>query len=215
MKVAIIGTGNIGAGLAKTLAKAGNRVTLAGKTAADGAVLAENLAASTGDAMTGATIPEAVQGADIVILAVPYGAIAGIVGQADFGGKVVVDLSNPVAEDFSGITLGFTTSAAEEVQALLPAAQVVKAFNTVFAQVYDKGLDFGGHAVPAFVASDDDGAKAEVLELAAGAGFEPVDAGALRNARYLEPLGYLNIQFGYMLGHGTQIAPAWLQREAA
>ena len=215
MDIAIIGTGNIGAGLVETLAKAGNRVIVAGKSAADGPELAAKVTASSRGELRGATVAEAVQQAEIVILAVPYGAIDAIAREAAFDGKIVVDLSNPVKEDFSGITLGFTTSAAEQVQALLPAAQVVKAFNTVFAQVYGEGLEFGARKVPTFIASDHDAAKAKVMEMAADAGFDPVDAGPLRNARYLEPLGYLNIQFGYMLGHGTQIVPAWLSREAA
>lgn len=215
MNIAIIGTGNIAAGLAETLARADNRVIVAGKTVAAGADLAARLSAASGPEVESGTLAQAVDRSEVVILAVPYGAIAGIARETEFDGKIVIDLSNPVAEDFSGITLGFNTSAAEEVQALLPGAQVVKAFNTVFAQIYGEGLDFDGRAVPAFVASDHEAAKTAVMALAEGAGFAPVDAGPLINARYLEPLGYLNIQFGYMLGHGTQIAPAWLQRKAA
>jgi predicted dinucleotide-binding enzyme len=89
---------------------------------------------------------------------------------------------------------------------------VVKAFNTVFAQVYEKGLSFGDTPVQTFVASDDAEAKAAVIALAKDAGFDARDAGPLSNARYIEPLAYLNIQNGYMLGQGTQIAPAWLSR---
>jgi 8-hydroxy-5-deazaflavin:NADPH oxidoreductase len=88
----------------------------------------------------------------------------------------------------------------------------VKAFNTVFAQVYDQGLGFGDRKVPAFIASDDEAVKLSIISLANDAGFDAVDPGPLKNARYIEPLGYLNIQFGYMLGRGTQIAPAWLSR---
>ncbi len=212
MNIAIIGTGNIGSGLALTLARAGNTVTVAGKSADDGAKLAARLASEAGVAVDSGTVAEAAELADIVILAVPFGAIAGIAQTVNLDGKIVVDLSNPVKDDFSGLTLGFTTSAAEETQKLLPGAKVVKAFNTVFAEIHGEGLDFNGRAVPAFIASDDEAAKGAVLDLAAGAGFDAVDAGPLSNARYLEPLGYMNIQFGYMLGHGTGIAPAWLKR---
>ena len=89
---------------------------------------------------------------------------------------------------------------------------MVKAFNTVFAQVYDQGLTFGGTPVQTFVAADDADAKAAVIALAKDAGFDARDAGPLSNARHIEPLAYLNIQFGYMLGQGTQIAPVWLSR---
>ncbi len=216
MNIAIIGTGNIGSALARLLAGIkGNNVVVAGKSATDGAELAARLHADSGVNLESGSISRAVEQSDVVILAVPYGAIAGIARSVNFDGKILVDLSNPVKEDFSGITVGFSTSAAEEIQALLPGARVVKAFNTVFAQVYEQGLDFDGSAVPAFVASDSDAARSTVMELAARAGFDPVDAGPLSNARYLEPLGYLNIQFGYMLGHGTQIAPAWIRRKAA
>ncbi|MBF9031601.1 NAD(P)-binding domain-containing protein [Rhodobacterales bacterium HKCCE3408] len=210
MNIAIIGTGNIGKGLARTFAPV-QTVTVAGQSVEDAHGLAADLAAS-GLTVQAADLQSAVAGAEIVILAVPFAAIPAIAGAADFSGKVVVDVTNPIREDFSGITLGFDTSAAETVAGLIPGAEVVKAFNTVFAQVYDQGLDFGGRKVPTFVASDHDGAKAKVIELATSAGFDAVDAGGLTNARYIEPLGYLNIQFGYMLGRGTQIAPAWLSR---
>ncbi len=86
----------------------------------------------------------------------------------------------------------------------------MKAFNTVFAQHMDKGR-LGDQGLTAFVAGDDVGAKKTVLELARGIGFDAVDAGPLRNARLLEPLAFLNIQLGYVLGMGTQIGLAFLR----
>lgn len=146
------------------------------------------------------------------MLAVPFDAVGSIANAADFTGKIVVDVTNPLFEDFSGLTIGHETSAAEEIQSLLAGAAVVKAFNTVFAQIYADGLDFGGRKVPTFVAGDNETAKDTVIGIAKDAGYDPVDAGPLKNARYIEPLAYLNIQFGYMLGQGTQITPAWLSR---
>src|SRR5690606_11638544 len=81
-------------------------------------------------------VANAVTEADIVILATPYGAAAELAEQADFTGKIVIDVSNPVTEDFSALQLGTTTSAAEAIAALVPGAFVVKAFNTIFAQHY-------------------------------------------------------------------------------
>jgi NADPH-dependent F420 reductase len=211
MNIAIIGTGSIGSGLAKTFAGSRHGVVVAGRTAEDAKTLADSLNTG-GQHVQAADIATAVGLADVVILAVPFGAVEEVAKSADFSGKIVVDVTNPVKDDFSGITVGFESSAAEEINAALPGARVVKAFNTVFAQVYDAGLDFGGQAVPTFVASDDEDAKAKVINMARDAGFAPEDAGPLSNARYIEPLGYLNIQFGYMLGRGTQIAPAWLSR---
>lgn len=212
MNIAIIGTGNIGSGLALTFGKTSHGVVVAGQTLDDARGLADKLSAESAVRVQSADVKTAVASADIVVLAVPFGAVDGIAKDADFTGKTVVDVTNPLFEDFSGLTIGHETSAAEEIQKILSGASVVKAFNTVFAQVYGDGLEFGGRKVPAFVASDSDEAKATVTSIASDAGFDPVDAGPLKNARYIEPLGYLNIQFGYMLGHGTQIVPAWLSR---
>ncbi len=211
MDIAIIGTCNIGSALARTIAARHHGVVVAGQSVEHALTLADALSQS-GLSVQAADVAAAVASAEVVILAVPFGAVADLARAADFSGKVVVDVTNPVADDFSGITLGFDTSAAETVAGLLPGAEVVKAFNTVFAQVHEHGLAFGGRRVPTCVASDHPTAKARVMELANSVGFEAVDSGGLTNARYIEPLGFLNIQFGYMLGQGTQIAPAWLAR---
>jgi len=189
MKVAVIGNGNIGSGLASVLGGAGHQVTVVDR---------------------GDDLRKAVSEAEAVILATPYGAAKEIASQADFAGKIVVDVSNPVTADFSGLQVGHESSAAEEIASLLPGASVVKAFNTIFAQHYGTGLKIGDKALQTFVASDDAAAKATVMKLANDLGLESVDAGPLRNARYLEPLGFLNIQFGYVLGRGTAIAPQLL-----
>ena len=141
--------------------------------------------------------------ADTVVLAVPFGAIDEVVRTAGdaLAGKTVVDVTNAL-DDKMNLALGYTTSGAEELQKKLPGARVVKAFNTVFAQHMDSGhLD--GEPLTAFAAGDDAAAKAEVLALEREIGFDAVDAGPLRNARLLEPLGYLNIQLGYGLKMGT------------
>lgn len=209
MNIAIIGTGGIGSGLASVLAKTSHEVTVSDRK---GGTEAAAKLAGRGVSVRAAEVRPAVQTADVVILAVPYSAAAGLGQVADFAGKIVVDVTNPVKEDFSGLQIGHTTSAAEEIAKALQGARVVKAFNTVFAQVYDQGLKFGDTAMQTFVAADDADAKGAVIALAKDAGFDARDAGPLSNARYIEPLGYLNIQFGYMLGQGTQIAPVWLSR---
>jgi predicted dinucleotide-binding enzyme len=88
---------------------------------------------------------------------------------------------------------------------------VVKAFNTVFAQVLGAGSDLGGQTVQVFVATDDAAAKNTVKALSQSVGFDVIDAGGLKNARYLEPLAGLNIYLGYGAGLGTSIAPAWIK----
>ncbi|MDB5930722.1 MAG: putative oxidoreductase, coenzyme F420-dependent, partial [Polaromonas sp.] len=131
----------------------------------------------------------------------------------DLTGKVVIDITNPLTADYMGLTLGFDTSAAEEIAKALPGAQVVKAFNTVLAQVLTEGPAFSnGQTVPVFYAGDDERAKQTVRALAESIGFQPVNAGGLKNARYLEPMAGLNIYFAYGAGQGTQIAPTWIRR---
>lgn len=123
-------------------------------------------------------------------------------------GKTIVDISNPVTPDYSALALGFSTSAAEEIQKAVPTAKVVKAFNTIYAQVL--GAASVSTRAQVFYASDDAGAKAAVRGLIESMGFEAVDAGPLGSARVLEPLGMLNIYLGYAGGRGTGIAPAWV-----
>lgn len=140
-------------------------------------------------------------------------AVGALQAVGNLAGKVVVDITNPLTADYMGLTLGHTTSAAEEIAKALPGAEVVKGFNTVFAQVLAEGADFGnGRRVSVFVASDSERAKQTAAALAESIGFAVVDAGDLKNARYLEPLAGLNIYLGYGAGLGTAIAPNWIRR---
>jgi len=128
-------------------------------------------------------------------------------------GKVVIDITNPLTADFMGLTLGHDTSAAEEIAKAIPEADVVKAFNTLFAQVLAEGPEFAdGQVAPSFVASDSERAKQTATALIESIGFTAVDAGPLKNARYLEPLAGLNIYLGYGAGRGTAIAPTWISK---
>src|SRR5262249_19126384 len=150
--------------------------------------------------------------ANLLVLAVPYAKSAEVVARlGDIAGKVIVDMTNPVTEDFMALTIGHTTSAAEEIQKRVPGAQVVKAFNTIFAQLLSEPANGATARVQVFYAADAVEAAKTVHELIARIGFEPVNAGPLKNARYLEPVGELNIHFGFALGWGTSVAPAWIK----
>jgi predicted dinucleotide-binding enzyme len=167
-----------------------------------------------GNGVSSAPLASAAQSADIVVLAVPFDAAGDVIEAAGgFAGKIVVDITNPMKADFSGLTIGHTTSAAEEIQKRAPQAKVVKAFNTIFAQVLQNNGQAAGRPATVFVAGDDEAARAAVAELARSAGFETLETGPLATARYLEPAAALNITLGYGLGHGTDIAPTW-QRAA-
>ena len=147
---------------------------------------------------------------DVTFLAIPYDAAADVLSEAGgFDGQIVVDVTNPMKADFSGLAIGHSTSAAEEIQKKAPGAKVVKAFNTVFASVLANGGKAGGKASTVFVAGDDEEARKQVAALARSAGFATVETGGLASARLLEPVAALNIALGYGLGHGTDIAPAW------
>ncbi len=210
MNIAIIGAGNMAKGLAARFADAGHPVTLASRDA----VKAEASARDVGNGVSTASSASAVQSADIVVLAVPYDATGEVIDAAGgFAGKIVVDITNPMKADFSGLSIGHTTSAAEEIQKRAPQAKVVKAFNTIFAQVLQNNGQAAGRPATVFIAGDDEAARAAVAELARSAGFETLETGPLATARYLEPAAALNITLGYGLGHGTDIAPTW-QRAA-
>ena len=199
---AIIGLGNMGKGLAKRLA--GKTDLMLGSRDLEAA---KAFAASIGDAAVSAPA-EAAARADIVIVALPYAAALDFVRSTDLSGKVVVDITNPLKPDFSGLTIGHTTSAAEELHAAAPGAQVVKAYNTIFASLFDLPVDQTA-AVPVFLAGNDEAAVAAVEKLVEASGFAAEKTGTLDGARLVEPLGMLHIRLGFHLGRGTAIAPAW------
>jgi 8-hydroxy-5-deazaflavin:NADPH oxidoreductase len=206
-KIGIIGAGNMGTAFAKRLTAVGHDVSI---TATD-AAHAEKAAAATGGKAHAVRPDQIARNADILILATPYGAAADALRAAgDLAGKTVIDISNPLTADMSGLSLGHTTSAGEEIQKAAPGAHVVKAFNTIFAQVLGGDAAAGATKPQVLYAGNDAGAKDAVRALIESAGFEAVDAGPLANARQLEPLGLLNIYFGYVAGRGTSVAPAWI-----
>jgi 8-hydroxy-5-deazaflavin:NADPH oxidoreductase len=188
MKIAIIGAGNVGKALSGSFVRAGHDVTISSQHPDN----ARAAAAETG-AKAAATNAGAVPSAEVVVLAVPYGALAEVVDELGdaLTGKVVVDATNPLRPDYQGLAVE-GTSAAEQVQARVKGAKVVKAFNTAFAaRQADPLVD--GTPLDAFVAGDDEQAKATVMELARSIGFHPIDAGPLELARALEALALLNI----------------------
>ena len=209
MNITVIGTGNMGSGFVKQLTRAGHQVTITARNLEKAKALAANNAGAQA-----LSVETAAAKADVIIVATAYvDAVPALTSLGDLHGKVVIDITNPLTADYMGLTLGHSTSAAEEIAKAVSGAKVVKAFNTVFAQVLAEGADFGnGQRVPVYFASDDTAAKTTVNSLIESIGFAPVDAGSLKNARYLEPLAGLNIYFGYGAGKGTAIAPFWLDR---
>lgn len=208
MNIAIIGTGNVGKALAGSLARGGYRVILADRDADR----ARAAAAETGGPAA-RSLREAAKGADVVVLAVPYPALVEVAGELDgiADGKVVVDVTNPLTPDYTGLALE-GISAAEQLQARLPRARVVKAFNTVLA-ARQAQPNVDGQTADGFVASDDEEAKRTVAEIERAMGLRPIDAGALRMARSLEHLAFLNIQI-QLHQEGATWQSAWKLLEA-
>ena len=184
--ISIIGAGGMATAVAGRIAKAGHTVEVLSRDPAKARALADKLSAG---ATTG-TYAAAPTG-DIVILAVPYGSAAAVV--ADYGdaldGKVIIDITNPVAPDLSGLVTPHGSSGAQEIAKGLPAtAHVVKAFNTVFGHVLAKN-----GRLDAFIAADDSKAKARVSTLIESLGLRPLDVGGLHMASTLEALGLMMI----------------------
>lgn len=183
MRIAIIGSGSVGTALATSLLRAGHEVTF-GVRAPDPAKPNE------------ASIAHASAGAEVVILAIPFEAVAETVRAATgFEGKILIDATNPLGmvDGGLGLTMGFQTSGAERIAELAPRARVFKSFNqTGFENMADPAA-YASRPVM-FVAGDDPDGKATALSLVADVGFEPVDAGGLRASRLLEPFGMLWIE---------------------
>lgn len=195
MHIAIVGSGNIGAGLARAWTARGHTIAFGARQPdeADVVTLARDLGATV------ATIPEALAAAEVIVLAMPFTAAPAVAAALpSWQGRLVIDCTNPIGPGFTLIH-GHTDSGSEAIQRLLPGARVVKSFSAQGAEnlahpVYD------GVAASNFYCGDDAGAKAIVRGLIEDIGFEAVDAGPLAAARYLEPLTMLWISMSRALG---------------
>ena len=189
MNIAIIGAGTVGRSLATSFVRAGHSVTIASRDPED----AGGVAAATGAHAAGSNA-EAAAAAEIVVIATPFSSAAEIAAEiADATtGKVVVDVTNRMSFGADGPDIDTTTSNAEELAALLPGTNVVKAFNTVLAS-HQSDPVAEGIQLDGYVAGNDAAAKAKVLDLVASIGLSPVDVGPLPRALQLEALAFLNI----------------------
>jgi len=184
--ISIIGAGNMAAALGGRIAKAGYDIELASRDPAKAKALAGRLGAGARMGSYGAA-----PAGDIVILAVPYGGAAAAV--ADYGdalgSKVVIDVTNPVSSDLTGLVTPHGSSGVQEIAKGLPAsAHAVKAFNTIFGHVLAKG-----ERLDAFFATDDAETKARVATFLDSLGLRPLDVGGLQMAQALESLGLMMI----------------------
>ena len=189
--IAIIGTGSVGGALGPRFAGLGERIVYGSRTPDEERV--QNLVARTGEDASAVSPVEAASACGTIVLAVPWSAVEGTVRSfGDLDGKLVVDVTNPLGVR-DGVEVAAPLKAAsmgEFVQSLVPGARVVKAFNTIYYTVMAHPATAGG-PVSVLISGDDAGAKSRVAELAKGIGFEPVDVGPLRTARYTEAMALL------------------------
>jgi len=187
--VSIVGLGNMASALADRALAGGNAVEIIGRDPAK----ANELAAALDGATVGAagTAPAG----DIVVLAVPYASAAAVVSKYGdaLDGKVIVDITNPIAPDSKGFVSPDGSSGAQEIAGAAPAGtHVVKAFNTLFANVLAAG-SAEGRPLDVFIAGDDAQAKARVSAFIESLGLRPMDAGQLPMARALENVALLQL----------------------
>ena len=204
MKIAVIGAGNVGRALGTGWAKAGHAIVFGVRDVNKPEL--KSLCAQIG--ASAALSAEAARQGDVVVLALPWTTAEGAVKSlGDLTGKIVVDTMNPLAmkDGALGLERGFTTSAGETVAAWLPSAKVVKTFNQVGANMMTEGRRFATPPVM-FLAGDDDAAKRVVSGLTSEIGFEPLDAGGLKQARILEPLAMVWINQSLARGFGRDWA---------
>lgn len=191
MNIAVLGKGNVGATLGRRWAEAGHGVMFG--------VRAPKHPGET-------TVQDAVRGAEVVVLAIPSQAVsAEFFDGLDLDGKVLIDCTNPIRADFSGLDSGEDPSGGEMVARLAPGARVVKAFNTIG---FDAMADpvFAGEPATLLIAGDDPAASATTAALARDLGFEPLDAGPLSMAHYLEATAWVWISLAVKQGLGRGIA---------
>jgi 8-hydroxy-5-deazaflavin:NADPH oxidoreductase len=170
--LSILGTGNMGQAIASVAAKGGHSVQQLGENDLDTPV-----------------------SGDIVVLAVPYPAVADVIAQRgeQLAGKIVVDITNPLNfETFDSLVVPADSSAAAEIAAALPSSRVLKAFNTTFAGTLAAGT-VGPLTTTVLVAGDDASAKSILADVLVSGGLEAIDAGALKRARELEAVGFLQL----------------------
>ena len=206
MRIGILGSGLMGAKLGTIFARSGHEVVFSYARSQD---KLKKLARDAGAKAQAGTPREAAQDADAVLLAVHWSRFDEVLQQAgDLSGKVIVTCSLPMDDDNTKLVVGTTTSGAEELAKKVPRAHVVCAFNTVPSEALFGVFEAKRRATrPSLVyCGDDEHAKKLTAKLIRDVGFDPVDAGPLRIARYTEPFALLVGQLAYEGEGGPELA---------
>jgi hypothetical protein len=210
MRIAIIGAGNVGGTLGAGWAGRGHEVFFGVRDTADPKI--KDLLARVGGNARVASVSDAATAAEVVALTVPWPAAQDALRSArDLRGKILLDCTNPLKPDLSGLTVGYTASGAEQVAAWAPGARVVKIFNTTgFANMANPEYRDGRSMM--LYCGDDAQAKTVAAQLAAELGFEPYDVGPLTEARLLEPFALVWIHLAVRQKMGTGFAFRLMRR---
>ena len=205
MEIAIIGAGDVGGTLGRLWDRKGHQIMFGVRN-----LQSHNELVNSGVKV--GTIGEAASFADVMVLAIPWMAVEETIKSAgDLSGKILIDPTNPIKADLTGLIIESSTSAAEEIAKWAKDSKVVKAFNSIGAKTLDN-LQFGLVRADAFICGDDFKSKTVVKKLATEIGFDTVDAGPLINARVLEYLALLWIHLAYSQQMGPNIAFKLLTR---
>ena len=210
MRIAIIGSGEVGVALARRWVSAGHTVSFAVRNPQS--PKARAAADATGGGVPLRAVREAVAAAEAVVLATQFrDAESALAGAGPLAGKLLIDATNPLAPDLTGLVVAGGDSGAEQIARWAGGARVVKAFNTTGCNVMENPRFPAGSAAM-LVCGDDAAAREVVLGLARDIGFDSVDAGPLSQARLLEPLAMLWIRLAYVQGLGREFAFGLLRR---
>jgi len=206
MQVGILGSGLMGGKLGTIFARAGHEVVFSYRRSEE---KLQTLARDADGNARAGTPSEAAQEADALLLAVHWSRIEDVLNQTgDLSGKVIVSCSLPMNDDNTELVVAHTSSGAEELARMIPKARVVSAFNTVPSEVLFGVFDSRRNATkPSLVyCGDDSSSKGIVAELIRNVGFDPLDAGPLRIARYTEPFALLVAELAYEGEGGPELA---------
>jgi predicted dinucleotide-binding enzyme len=199
MRLGIVGAGHVGGTLGRLLESQGHDVRFGVRDPGR-----ESGGGLPHDRM--GTVADVASFGDVIILATPWDATPDALRAAGpLTGKTVIDCTNPLLPDLSGLSIGTTTSAGEEVARLIPAARIVKCFNTLGYSNF-ANPDFNGTKASMFYCGDDAGAKQIVSELGNQLGFDMIDAGPLSQSRWLEAMAMLWISMAYKYGGSPRSA---------
>jgi len=210
MRIAVLGSGNMGGALGRLFAAAGHEVAYSYARKRE---KLERLARASGPrARAAESIADAVRDADVVLLAVHWSRVPAVLRAAGrLHGTVLIDCTNPMNASDTGLVVGLKTSGGEVIARRTRGARLVKAFNTVPAELLRAGADALPEQPSVCYCGDDSGAKRIVSRLIREVGFEPVDCGPLSSARYLEPFALLIAELAYNRGRRPELGVRFLR----